>query len=266
MSQKMDHKNYEENGFLDLKALYNTESLEKINTYISKLPPKSLIPFSKLTWGYGNLVNDDTFLELIRYTKILDIVSGLINPESIICNHILVVNKPPLFGPDVEWHQEFANINTFAPGYNHQSDLNMFLQIFVALEDHTIDNGPLLVIPGSHKLGLLDHDDIVNTNLSHKRRVNFEDLQGAANSLGIKPILLKAGSAIAFNHLLIHSSASNNSLKSRRALLFQFRSSLKPKNDEIFGREVKHRTDFLVNFCNEKIHQLTSKNLYKDMK
>ena len=225
-----------------------------------------MIPFTDLAWGYGNLADNKVFLEKINYSKIQDLTSGLIDPKLNVCNHILVVDKPPLVGPDVEWHQEFANINTFAPGYDPSTDLNKFLQVFVALEDHTLENGPLLVIPGSHKLGLLEHEDIVNTNLSHKRRVKFEYLKPAAYDLGIKPIELKAGSAVAFNHLLIHSSASNNSLKSRRALLFQFRSSQKDKNDAVFKKEVEHRSNFLIKFCTNKIKQLSTQNLYKDMK
>ena len=52
------------------------------------------------------------------------------------------------FGAAVEWHQDWAF-------YPHTND--DILAVGVMLDDCTADNGPLLVVPGSHKGPIWDH-------------------------------------------------------------------------------------------------------------
>ena len=56
--------------------------------------------------------------------------------------------KAPEYGAAVEWHQDWAF-------YPHAND--DLLAIGVALDDCEEENGPLMVIPGSHKGPIYDH-------------------------------------------------------------------------------------------------------------
>ena len=58
----------------------------------------------------------------------------------------MINNKAPWIGPDVEWHQEVFNIDTYAPGGNANVDSwKDYLQIYIALDPHTLENGCLKV-------------------------------------------------------------------------------------------------------------------------
>ena len=59
--------------------------------------------------------------------------------EKFTYNHLMVNNKAPWIGPDVEWHQEVFNIDTYAPGANtNDNSWKNFLQIYIALDPHTL--------------------------------------------------------------------------------------------------------------------------------
>tara|TARA_Y100000589_G_C27184829_1_gene642213 strand:+ start:2219 stop:3049 length:831 start_codon:yes stop_codon:yes gene_type:complete len=260
-------KEYEKKGYIIIRNLISNQVVKKLNENIDKLPPISKIPFSdNVPWGYGNLRQDKNILNLMPIKELENNIRYFLRNGEKICNHVLVVDKVPFLGPDVEWHQEFFNIDTFAPGYSSEKDLDCFIQIFTALDQHQSKNGPLLVFEGSHKEGLLAYEDIINANLSHKRRLNYKGLINISNKYEMKEVLLMPGDCIFFNHLLVHGSPTNCSKFRRRAILHQFRINKSEKNQKIYDKEVKNRRDFLINNLKNKVDQLNDKDPYKDMK
>ena len=259
-------KEYLENGYFIVKNYLDKDLINSINKFLDSSKPKLPIPYSgNVPWGYGNLMQNDAFMNFFPITEIKKSVSPYIN-ENLQINHILAVNKAPFIGPDVEWHQEFFNINTFAPGYDPEDDLNKFIQIFIGLDKHTKDNGPLLIFEGSHKEGILNSEDIINSNLVHKRRLPFKELERISNIYNLKPVILDPGDAIFFNHLLIHGSATNSSPFRRRALLLQVRAAIKEKKENNYREEVEYRSNFLIRNFQNKIDKLTAENPYKEFK
>jgi ectoine hydroxylase-related dioxygenase (phytanoyl-CoA dioxygenase family) len=113
--------------------------------------------------------------------------------------------KDPEYGSPVEWHQDWA----FSPLSNDNS-----LAVGVMLDDCGPENGPLMVIPGSHKGPVFDHHAegyfcgaiAPDADLDVSRAV---------------PLLAPAGS-MSFHHIrLVHGSAANTSDRPRRLLLFE---------------------------------------------
>lgn len=97
------------------------------------------------------------------------------------------------------YHQDF---------FHRQNDgfaNDNFLQVFIALED--LDHAPLNVFVGSHKRGLMPHTLGMERQGLGKYRIRNSVLREQADSF--TPIKLKKGSAIFFDYLLIHGSASN---------------------------------------------------------
>lgn len=259
-------KKYLDDGYFIVRKYLDNELVDCINKFLDLSKPKLAIPYSgNVPWGYGNLIQNNEFINFFPILDIKENITPYIN-KNLEVNHILAVNKAPFIGPDVEWHQEFFNINTFAPGYDPANDLNKFMQIFIGLDFHTKENGPLLVFEGSHKEGLLTSEDIVNSNLVHKRRLPFSELERISKIYKIKDVILEPGDAIFFNHLLVHGSGTNTSPSRRRALLLQVRSAMKEKKEKIFREEVEHRSKFLIRNFKNKIDKLTDENPYKDMK
>ena len=140
----------------------------------------------------------------LRHDRILDIVEQLIGPGVSHNGHKLNM-KYPEFGSPVEWHQDWA----FYPYTN--DDL---LAVGVAIDDMSLENGCLMVVPGSHKGPTYDHHQngvfvgaVTDPNFSSDNAV---------------PVQVKAG-GISIHHVrTLHGSAPNNSSKPRRLLLLQY--------------------------------------------
>lgn len=140
----------------------------------------------------------------LRHQSILDLVAQLIGP-AIRANGDKLNMKSPEVGSPVEWHQDWA----FYPQTN--DDL---LAVGVPLDDMLVENGCLLVIPGSHTGPLLDH---------HQNGVFVGAVTDPSfDARAAVPIELRAG-GISIHHVrTLHASAPNTSSRQRRLLLFQY--------------------------------------------
>lgn len=87
------------------------------------------------------------YADMVRSPAILDIVAALIGPN-IRFDHAKLNCKPPGGGAAIEWHQDWA----FYPQTNDD-----MLAVSVMLDDCGPDNGPLLVLPRSHRGPVWDH-------------------------------------------------------------------------------------------------------------
>lgn len=254
---------YKEKGFFIKKNFIDSNSINQINSLIDNLTPKNFIPYSKsVPWGYGNLMDNKDFIDTIKMQDKAKYLSNFLATGNIICNLLLIVNKAEFIGPDVEWHQEFLNLDTYAPGYSCKNDLDKFLQVFIALDDHRIDNGPLYVFESSHKEGILPCEDIINSHLNHKRRLTFKSLKYLSENYECMPVLLGKGDAIVFNHLLAHGSPPNLSKYRRRAMVMQFKIEKYDRDQELFIKESSHRNNFIIKELEKKKEIISSKNMY----
>ena len=142
--------------------------------------------------------------QTLRHDRILDIVEQLIGPGVSHNGHKLNM-KYPEFGSPVEWHQDWAF-------YPHTND--DLLAVGVAIDDMSLENGCLMVIPGSHEGPTYDHHQngafvgaVTDPNFSTGNAV---------------PVEVKAG-GISIHHVrMLHGSAPNSSSKPRRLLLLQY--------------------------------------------
>ena len=114
------------------------------------------------------------------------------------------------FGSPVEWHQDWA----FYPHTNDDLAAVGFM-----IDDFTPDNGPMLMMPGSHRGPIHDHHadgvfcgaiDPVRAGLDFGKAV---------------PLLGRAGSVTIHHVRMIHGSATNRSDRPRRFLLHQYRAA-----------------------------------------
>lgn len=95
-------------------------------------------------------VKHPLMMELASSPRILKRVTPLLGPD-IQLQHSKLAAKPSTKGTGtLHWHQDFA----YFPHTN--SDL---LAVTVMLDDATPENGCMQMVRGSHKLGLLDHDE-----------------------------------------------------------------------------------------------------------
>ncbi|MBM3215627.1 phytanoyl-CoA dioxygenase family protein [Candidatus Poribacteria bacterium] len=140
----------------------------------------------------------------LRKDAVLDIVEQLIGP-GIRTNGDKLNLKWSGYGSPVDWHQDFAF-------YPHTND--DLLAVGIALDDMRLDNGPLLVLPRSHRGPILDH---------HENGV-FVGAVTDPTFTPSDPVALTMNSGdISIHHArLLHASAPNLSEHPRRLLLFQY--------------------------------------------
>ena len=257
----LDLDTYFDKGYLIKQNLIDKNTCDEIIKFISSKKPLVNIPHSSIGWGYGNLV-DNKKMEVFTLNKYINNFCKQLFGKDYVFNHLMVNNKAPWIGPDVEWHQEIFNVDTYAPGGNEDDDSwKNFIQIYIALDKHTLENGCLKVIPESHKLGLLAHEDALNNFLNHKRRIPCDVMNKVYKKLGIKNLIMDRGDVLFFNHRFIHGSSSNNSPFERRSIVLQARKKL-IRDEQKFLKETSYRKNFIIDVLNQKLDKLTNKNIF----
>ncbi|WP_212523348.1 phytanoyl-CoA dioxygenase family protein [Actibacterium sp. MT2.3-13A] len=145
------------------------------------------------------------FWELLRNSRLTEVLNDLLGPDTMIQTSKLNT-KAPGGGAAVEWHQDWAF-------YPHTNDT--MLAFGLMLEDVTEENGPLMVIPGTHKGPILSH----MANGVFCGAVDPDDplfeLDKAVTLTG------KAGSMTVHHARVLHGSAPNTSDRARLILFYE---------------------------------------------
>ncbi|HKW95225.1 MAG TPA: phytanoyl-CoA dioxygenase family protein [Methylomirabilota bacterium] len=146
------------------------------------------------------------FQELMRHPRLVAILRDLLG-DAIRLHSSKINLKSPRYGSPVEWHQDWAF-------YPHTND--DLLAVGVMLDDCTRDNGPLLVVPGSHRGPVFDH---------HADGY----FCGAIDPAAIRDLIARAvpltgrAGSMSFHHVrLVHGSAENVSSLPRTLLLYEY--------------------------------------------
>jgi len=87
------------------------------------------------------------------------------------------------------------------------------INIWVALEEMTPENGCLQMVPGSHKAGVLDWENAGDGDNHRKVKLDPKTFL---------PIRMRAGDAIAFTRLTVHGSGPNATNQARVAYGLQY--------------------------------------------
>src|SRR5690349_4018917 len=146
------------------------------------------------------------FWEFAKSPKMIDVLTRLLGPNVRLHGSKLNI-KAPQYGSPVEWHQDWAF-------YPHTND--DLLAVGIMLDDCELENGPLMVMPGTHKGPVYDHHaDGYFCGAMDPDAAGLDFAQAV-------PLTAPAGS-MSFHHVrAVHGSAQNTSSKPRQLLLFEF--------------------------------------------
>ena len=145
------------------------------------------------------------FWDLVRAPNLIAAAARLLGPDIHLLGSKMNI-KAAGFGASVEWHQDWAF-------YPHTND--DLLAMGVMLDDMSEDNGPLMVMPGSHRGPIFDH---------HSGGSFCGALDAKESGLDFaKAVKLTApAGSISLHHVrLVHGSGVNRSGHGRRLLLFE---------------------------------------------
>ena len=223
MINEKDVASYRENGYLVVENVLDAATLARMRQSIADLVVKAagvkthnevydLEPTHTPEHPRVRRIKsphkvDPLFLEVVKQPGMISVLKALLGKDIRLHGSKLNV-KAPKYGSPVEWHQDWAF-------YPHTND--DILAIGVMLDDVELENGPLLVMPGSHRINKVwDHhldgrfcgamDPTQTPELDYSKAV---------------PCVGKAGSC-SFHHVrLVHGSAQNTSEKPRQLLLYE---------------------------------------------
>ncbi len=151
--------------------------------------------------------------ELMRRDEVLDVMEDLMGPD-IRFHHSKMMVKPPFEGSAKPWHQDLPEgfvtheeADRLRPwGTDLQPEQVPVVAIQYYLDDSTLENGCIQVVPGSHRRGLFE-DPL------HESLIDQSEVVAAE---------LKAGDALLFHCLTYHYSAPNTSPHGRRGVVYEY--------------------------------------------
>ncbi len=150
----------------------------------------------------------DAYLDAMRNSPAVDAVAQLIGPN-VEFNNSKINSKQPGTATEVKFHQDFM----FQPHTNEDLVACLFF-----IDDVTLENGPLNVVPGTHRAELWDHwhDGVYTGAVSPEVEATH-----VANAV---PVHGPAGSACLMHTRLLHGSAPNRSDRPRTLFIAEYRA------------------------------------------
>lgn len=203
---------YYKQGFLRCGRIFEGDKIARIKAHIdnvvanrsqAKRPEQLEMPH----------VNDAFLLELCSDKLILDVIEMMIGRNIVLfSSHIIC--KPKGDGLAVPWHQDAT--------YWFLEPMNV-VNCWLAIDDSTLENGCMRVIPGSHHAGQLRHETpkvaekgyLFHEQLSKGRLEEFEGLP-------IVDIVLRSGEFSLHHHYVVHGSRPNTSDKRRCGYVMRY--------------------------------------------
>lgn len=212
---------YRETGFIVVEDIYSADDLAEMDAALTGLvetargltdhtdvvdlepvhtPDNPRVRRIKDPFG-----NHEVFHRMAHHPRLLAVLKALLG-DSLRMHGSKINLKAAGYGSPVEWHQDWAF-------YPHTND--DVLAVGVMLDDMTLENGPMLMVPGSHKGPTYDHHQ-------DGRFIGAVDpLACDCDFKAAVPVTGKAG-ACSFHHVrAMHASGPNTSGRDRRLLLYQ---------------------------------------------
>lgn len=154
--------------------------------------------------------NDATFMNAAKYESILNIVESIIGTDIKLFGSQCFM-KPP-GGIEKPYHQDSAYF-TIEP-------LSL-VTCWIALDEVTVENGCMWVIPGSHQGELHDHSQPWTVGGRVDMQVPDDKIERSRET----PITLSAGSCSFHHSMLLHRSGPNQTKSHRRGLAIHYMSA-----------------------------------------
>lgn len=167
---------------------------------------------------------DPVFRDFMHHPKLLAVLTTILGPD-VRHQHVKLNSKAARGGAPLEWHQDWAF-------YPHTND--SVLAVGLMIDDVGLDNGPTLIIPGSHRpRRVLDHHrDGVFVGAIDPTRSEIDFDQATA-------ITGTAGTIFVFDAFIVHGAARNTSPRIRRNCFYEFMASDAWPLEGIHGDDMK---------------------------
>lgn len=176
--------------------------------------------------GARHLMRIPAVAAVARRTGLLDLARAWVGPDAVPYRATLF-DKGPNRNWKIYWHQDTAlplSTRTIDTGwgpssvkdgivYSHAPThaLERIVALRIHLDASTQENGPLRVIPGSHRQGVLGDESVF----------------ALARAVGTVELLAERGGVVAMSPLLVHASSKSTTQLPRRVLHIEYAASLR---------------------------------------
>ncbi|KAJ8373523.1 hypothetical protein SKAU_G00041030 [Synaphobranchus kaupii] len=248
---------YEENGFILIKNLVSEEDIDKFRSAFERICKgearfPGLVVMRDVAIAKSEFVLDQQAIsklqdfqedpELFRYCclpQILKHVQAFTGPN-IMAMHTMLINKPPDAGKKTSRHPMHQDLHYFP-----FRPVDRIVCAWTAMERVDRRNGCLVVLPGTHRGSLKEHD--------------YPEWEGGVNKMyhGIRDynpdhprmhLEMEKGDTVLFHPLLIHGSGMNQTQGFRKAISCHYANAdcyyidVKGTTQENIDKEVKEIT------------------------
>jgi ectoine hydroxylase-related dioxygenase (phytanoyl-CoA dioxygenase family) len=150
--------------------------------------------------------SDSIFRAFALNDPLLDLVEAILGPELDCFLSQFIFKMPGALGQP--WHQD---------AFYFPFDRGPQVGAWLAVSDSTPENGPLWVLPGSHRepIHAVVKDRREHANLAYVEIVDHDMTEAV-------PVLMRAGDLLLFHSHLMHKSTDNVSNGRRAAMVYHF--------------------------------------------
>jgi ectoine hydroxylase len=201
---------FDEQGYLFFPELFSTEEVQVLIDEVPRLYAQHR-PENVREKGNDEIVRTNfaahlyshPFAKLARHPRLIGPAKQLFDED--VYMHQFKINGKMAFDGDVwQWHQDY--------GTWKNDDLMpeaRAMNVAIFLDDVNEFNGPLMFIPGSHKLGVIDAAHDLTTTSYPLWTIDNATIRKLIERGGLVAPKGKAGSMIVFHSCLVHGSTSN---------------------------------------------------------
>ncbi len=214
-------KHYVENGYLLYKKqLFDSRELERLyGIFQEHLHEKGDKLSDELDTPH---FRDSRLFEFLMHDKVLDIVEDILGSDfGLWSSHF--ISKEPFKGRRTPWHEDSAY-------WEGKFDrLDKIVTLWLALDDSTLENGCMGVIPGTHTNGFSDYEKVNDIS----RNTFTEEIKDSKfDKNQVIWFELKKGECSLHDARIIHGANANRSPKRRTGYTMRY-----------FGLDMKFNPD-----------------------
>jgi len=196
-------------GYLLFPALFSREEMQKLIDEVPRLygmrRPENVREkdSDSVRTNFAAHMYSEPFARLARHPRMVEPVMQVFEED--VYMHQFKINGKMAFDGDVwQWHQDYGTwLN------DDQMPTERAMNIAIFLDDVTEFNGPLMFIPGSHKLGVLDAAHDLTTTSYPLWTIDNDAIRKLVQRGGMVAPKGPAGTMIMFHSCLVHASGSN---------------------------------------------------------
>lgn len=209
---------FNDEGYLFFPSLFSEREVDVLTSELDEIFSKEIVSnireknSNSVRTAFAVQMYNAVYARLAQHPRMVKPVQDLLNED--VYMHQFKVNAKAAFDGDVwQWHQDF--------GSWHAGDAmpeSRAMNIAIFLDEVNEFNGPLMLIPGSHKLGAVEATLDSTTTSYPLWTLDSHTITTLVNKGGIVAPKGARGSMLLFDSCLVHGSGPNLSPWHRRAV------------------------------------------------